>query len=152
MSTGGVAAVVDVVDQTRTDTETSTIGDTIGTERIQNNPVNGRDFTGLLATVPGSVQSTNQFQTSINGIPSTFGGASVLVDGIDAGRIDLNGTSNVLGRIESRVNRVSMDSIQEVQVLEQNYSAQYGDALSAVINPDHKIRYQQVSRKCIRLF
>lgn len=135
LSTGGVAAVVDVVDQTRTDTETSTIGDSIGTERIQNNPVNGRDFTGLLATVPGSVQSTNQFQTSINGIPSTFGGASVLVDGIDAGRIDLNGTSNVLGRIESRVNRVSMDSVQEVQVLEQNYSAQYGDALSAVINP-----------------
>lgn len=135
LSAAGVAVVVEVVDQTRTDTETSTIGDTISSERIQNNPVNGRDFTGLLATVPGSVQSTNQFQTSINGIPSTFGGASVLVDGIDAGRIDLNGTSNVLGRIESRVNRVSMDSIQEVQVLEQNYSAQYGDALSAVINP-----------------
>ena len=135
MAAGGVAAVVEVVDSTRTDTETSTIGDTINSERIQNNPVNGRDFTGLLATVPGSVQSTNQFQTSINGIPSTFGGASVLVDGIDAGRIDLNGTSNVLGRIESRVNRVSMDSIQEIQVLEQNYSAQYGDALSAVINP-----------------
>ena len=26
---------------------------------------------------------------------------------------------NVLGRIESRVNRVSMDSIQEIQVVEQ---------------------------------
>lgn len=135
LSPGGVAAVVEVVDQTRTDTESAAVGDTILGERIQNNPVNGRDFTGLLATVPGSVQSTNQFQTSINGIPSTFGGASVLVDGIDAGRIDLNGTSNVLGRIESRVNRVSMDSIQEVQVLEQSYSAQYGEALSAVINP-----------------
>jgi hypothetical protein len=89
----------------------------------------------LLATVPGSVQSTNQFQTSINGIPSTFGGTSVLVDGIDASRVDINGTSNVLGRIESRVNRVSMDSVQEVQVLEQNYSAQYGQALGAIINP-----------------
>lgn len=135
MIVSGVDAVVTVIDQTRVDTETATIGDTIATERVQNNPVNGRDFTGLLATVPGSVQSTNQFQTSINGIPSTFGGASVKVDGIDAGRIDLNGTSNVLGRIESRVNRVSLDSIQEVQVLEQNYSAEYGDALSAVINP-----------------
>ncbi len=127
--------VVVTADQTRVDTETSTVGDTINTERIEDAPVNGRDFTGLLATVPGSVQSTNQFQTSVNGIPSTFGGASVLVDGIDAGRVDLNGTSNVLGRIESRVNRVSMDSIQEIQVLEQNYSAQYGQALSAVINP-----------------
>ena len=135
LNVSGVDAVVTVSDQTRTDTETSTVGDTIASERIQDNPVNGRDFTGLLATIPGSVQSTNQFQTSINGIPSTFGGTSVLVDGVDAGRVDLNGTSNVLGRIESRINRVSMDSIQEVQVVEQNYSAQYGEALSAVINP-----------------
>jgi hypothetical protein len=135
MSIGGVDAVVTVVDQTRTDSETSTIGDTIAQARIADNPVNGRDFTGLLATIPGSVQSTNQFQTSINGIPSTFGGSSVLVDGIDAGRVDLNGTSNVLGRIESRVNRVSMDSIQEIQVVEHNYSAQYGQAIGAVINP-----------------
>jgi hypothetical protein len=132
---GPVTAVVNVADQTPVNTETATVGDNITAERIQDNPVNGRDFTQLLATVPGSVQSTNQFQTSINGIPSTFGGTSVLVDGIDAGRVDLNGTSNVLGRIESRVNRVSLDSIQEVQVLENSYSAQYGEALSAVINP-----------------
>lgn len=135
MLLSGVDAVVEVVSQTRTDTETSTIGDTIGIERITDNPVNGRDFTQLLATVPGSVQTTNQFQTSINGIPSTFGGTSVLVDGIDASRVDVNGTSNVLGRVESRINRVSMDSIQEVQVVESNYSAQYGQAMGAVINP-----------------
>ena len=135
MSVGSVSAVVQVAAQTPTDTETSTVGDNIASERIQDSPVNGRDFTGLLATVPGSVQTTNQFQTSINGIASTFGGTSVLVDGIDAGRVDLNGTSNVLGRVESRVNRVSMDSIQEVQVLEQSYSAEYGQAISAIINP-----------------
>jgi hypothetical protein len=136
MNVSGVGATVDVTaEQTGVDTETSTIGDTIETARIEDNPINGRDFTQLLATVPGSVQSTNQFQTSINGIPSTFGGTSVLVDGIDASRVDINGTSNVLGRIESRVNRVSMDSVQEVQVLEQNYSAQYGQALGAIINP-----------------
>ncbi|MDX6710022.1 MAG: hypothetical protein QOH96_1038 [Blastocatellia bacterium] len=131
----GVSATVTVADKTPINTETSEIGDNISGTRVSDLPINGRDFTGLLATVPGSVQSTNQFQTSINGIPSTFGGSSVLVDGIDAGRVDLNGTSNVLGRIESRVNRVSMDSIQEIQVVEQNYSAQYGQAIGAVINP-----------------
>lgn len=131
---GDVNAVVQV-EPTITDTETSTIGDTIGIARVADNPVNGRDFTQLLSTVPGSVQTTNQFQTSINGIPSTFGGTSVLVDGVDASRVDVNGTSNVLGRIESRVNRISIDSIQEIQVVEQNYSAQYGQALGAVINP-----------------
>jgi hypothetical protein len=135
MGVSGVNAVVEVASQTPTDTETATVGDTIGPARVADNPVNGRDFTQLLATVPGSVQTTNQFQTSINGIPSTFGGTSVLVDGIDASRVDVNGTSNVLGRIESRVNRISIDSIQEIQVVEQNYSAQYGQALGAVINP-----------------
>jgi len=135
MGVGAVTESVTVAAQTVVETETSTIGDTITPERIADSPVNGRDFTGLLASIPGSVQSTNQFQTSINGIPSTFGGSSVLVDGIDAGRVDLNGTSNVLGRVESRINRVSMDSIQEVQVVEQNYSAQYGEAISTVINP-----------------
>ena len=135
MGVGAVSANVMVAAQTNVETETSTLGDTITNARVANVPVNGRDFTGLLSTVPGSVQTTNQFQTSINGIPSTFGGSSVLVDGIDAGRVDLNGTSNVLGRIESRINRVSMDSVQEVQVLEQNYSAQYGQAIGTVINP-----------------
>jgi hypothetical protein len=135
LKVGGVDATVTIASQTRLDSETATVGDTIATERISDNPVNGRDFTSLLATVPGSVQTTNQFQTSINGIPSTFGGSSVLVDGIDAGRVDLNGTSNVLGRIESRVNRVSIDSIQEIQTVEQNYGAQYGQAIGAVINP-----------------
>jgi carboxypeptidase family protein/TonB-dependent receptor-like protein len=135
LGVGAVSASVTVASQTVVETETSSISDTIAEQRVTDNPVNGRDFTGLLATIPGSVQTTNQFQTSINGIPSTFGGSSVLVDGIDASRVDLNGTSNVLGRVESRVNRISMDSIQEVQVLEQNYSAQYGQAIGAVINP-----------------
>ena len=42
---GEVSASVTVADQTRVDTETTTIGDTIGTERVENLPVNGRDFT-----------------------------------------------------------------------------------------------------------
>lgn len=134
LSIGQVGEVVTVSSETRTDTETSEIGDTINSSRVANLPVNGRDFTLLLATVPGSVQSSNFFQTSLNGIPTSYG-QSVLVDGIDAGRTDLNGLSNVLGRIDSRVNRVSIDSLQEIQVLEQNYSAQYGQALGSIINP-----------------
>jgi hypothetical protein len=131
---GEIGEVVTIASQTRTEVETSAIGDTIGVARVGNLPVNGRDFTLLLATVPGSVQSSNFFQTSINGVPTWFG-QSVLVDGVDAGRGDLNGVSNVLGRIDARVNRISMDSIQEVQVLEQTYAAQYGQAIGSIINP-----------------
>src|SRR5260370_19035870 len=73
MPVGGVTASVTVADKTPTETETSTVGDTITLERVGNAPINGRDFTGLLETVPGSVQTTNQFQTIVNGIPSPFG-------------------------------------------------------------------------------
>ena len=99
-------------------------------QKIQSMDAILQDF----ATVPGSVQSTNQFQTSINGIPLTFGGASVLVDGIDAGRVDLNGTSKVLGRIESRITAFLWTVFRKFKSW-SNYSAQYGNALSAVINP-----------------
>ena len=51
----GVDAVVTVIDQTRTDVESSTVGDSITSERIQSNPVNGRDFTGV------SVMHTDAF-------------------------------------------------------------------------------------------
>jgi len=118
---------------TRINSETSFIGDTIDQARVANLPINGRDFTSLLATVPGSVQSGSYFNTSVNGVPTWFG-QSIMVDGIDAGRGDLNGVSNVLGRIDSRVNRASIDSIQEVQVIEQTYGAQYGQAIGAIVN------------------
>jgi hypothetical protein len=133
LSVGQVAETVVVTGQTRVNTETANIGSTIGQTSVANLPINGRDFTLLLATVPGSVQSSNFFQTSINGVPTWFG-QSVLVDGIDSGRGDLNGFSNTLGRVDARITRASMDSIQEVQVVEQTYSAEYGQSMGAVIN------------------
>src|SRR5882724_1054610 len=135
LAAGSVSATITVnAEQTTTDTEKSSVGGTITPSQVADLPINGRDFTQLLATVPGSVQTSNFFQTSLNGVPSWFG-QSVLVDGIDAGRGDLNGFSNALGRVDARINRISVESIQEVQVLEQTYSAEYGQAIGAIINP-----------------
>ena len=44
LTASGVEAVVEVISQTRTDTETATVGDTISQARVTDNPVNGRDF------------------------------------------------------------------------------------------------------------
>lgn len=134
LEVGGIGEEVRIEAEALLKTADATFGDSIGAARIENLPVNGRDFTLLLATVPGSVQSSNFFQTSLNGVPTWFG-QSVLVDGIDAGRGDLNGLSNALGRIDARVNRISMDSIAEIQVLEQTYSAQYGQSMGTIVNP-----------------
>ena len=49
LTTSGVSAVVDVIDQTRTDTETATVGDTVDQARVTDNPVNGREFIDSIA-------------------------------------------------------------------------------------------------------
>ena len=128
MSLSGVDAVVEVVSQTRIDTETSTLGDTIDTQRIQDNPVNGRDFTQLLATVPVPYKS-NQFQTSSNGIPH-FGGTSVLwMEWMPAGFTlrysNVSGVSNRVNRVSGSIRNSSLSQIIPL----------IWTAMGAVINP-----------------
>ncbi len=53
-----------------------------------NLPLNGRDFTTLIALVPGSVTTGGFGQNSLGGYETTFAGVNVLLDGADATRID----------------------------------------------------------------
>src|SRR5207244_3576631 len=58
LTAGAVSATITVnAEQTITDTEKSSIGGTITQSQVSDLPINGRDFTQLLATVPGSVQT-----------------------------------------------------------------------------------------------
>jgi hypothetical protein len=110
------------------------LGTTIGAERIANLPLNGRDFTDLLALVPGSVTSGQFGQTSLGGAETSFAGVNILLDGADATRIDINATSIQLGREQARITRASVDSIEEFHVLQGEYSAEYGRSVGDVVN------------------
>ncbi len=134
LSVGQVAETVVVTGQTRVNTETANIGSTIGQTSVANLPINGRDFTLLLATVPGSVQSSNFFQTSINGVPTWSRPERAWSTGsIPAAAISTASPTRSAASTRA-ITRASMDSIQEVQVVEQTYSAEYGQSMGAVIN------------------
>lgn len=110
------------------------LGTTIDAHRIANLPLNGRDFTDLLALVPGSVTSGQFGQTSLGGAETSFAGVNILLDGADATRIDTNATSMQLGRGNARLTRASVDSIAEFHILQGNFSAQYGRSIGDVVN------------------
>jgi len=115
-------------------TQTSGSGGTIDGTQVENLPLNGRDFTQLIALVPGAVTSASAAQNSLGGYETFLAGANVLLDGADATRIDVNATSTQLGRQASRISRASVDSIAEFEVMSGVYSAEYGRSSGDVVN------------------
>lgn len=114
--------------------ETSDLGGTIDERRVNQLPLNGRDFTDLIALVPGSVTTGTFGQTSLGGNETSFAGVNILLDGADATRIDTNATSLQLGREAARITRASVDSVQEFHVISGVYSAEYGRSYGDVVN------------------
>ncbi len=134
-----VAATTESVAVTGTpstvDTSSTSTGVNLNTAQVENLPVNGRDVMDFLEVTPGAVATAGAgFQNSVNGMESVFTGVNVLLDGADATRIDINGTPNTEGNQESRVTRASVDSIQEINVLNTGYNAEYGRSLGPVVN------------------
>jgi len=119
---------------TAVNTQTSETGGTIAEKEVQNLPLNGRDFTSLMALVPGSVNTGGFGQTSLGGYETSLAGVNILLDGADATRIDSQATSTQLGRQESRISRSSVDSIEEFKVLSGDYSAEYGRSYGDIVN------------------
>ncbi|MEO6924605.1 MAG: TonB-dependent receptor [Bryocella sp.] len=132
---GGESTSVTVTaNQTQVNTLGASLGTTIDAARIANLPLNGRDFTDLLALVPGSVTSGQFGQTSLGGAETSFAGVNILLDGADATRIDTNATSMQLGRGGARISRASVDSIAEFHIMQGNFSAEYGRSIGDVVN------------------
>lgn len=115
-------------------TQTSDTGGSVTSKQVTNLPLNGRDFTSLIALVPGSVTTGGFGQNSLGGYETTFAGVNVLLDGADATRIDVNAVSTQLGRQASRISRASVDSIEEFKVLSGTYSAEYGRSTGDIVN------------------
>ncbi len=132
---GAKNEVVTVNAETTTvNTETSDLGGSIEERRVNQLPLNGRDFTDLIALVPGSVNTAQFGQTSLGGNETSFAGVNILLDGADATRIDTNATSLQLGREAARITRASVDSVAEFRVISGVYSAEYGRSYGDVVN------------------
>lgn len=115
-------------------TDSSSSGDMLGTQSVQDLPLNGRNYVNLLQvmagvnagqsnSLQGGSRNTDQRQTgsySANGMSDFFN--NNMVDGQD------NNSGGYIGV------RPSVEGIEQVKILTNNYSADLGRAAGAVVN------------------
>src|SRR5712672_1629804 len=126
----GVQQTVTVTSETATvETTKSEVSQTIDHRRIDNLPINGRNYINFTLT---NSQTTRDVSPTIGPAPNSglnVSGARarsnmVSVDGADAGDNSINGIRST----------ISQEGVQEFQLILSNYNAEYGRATGGVIN------------------
>jgi hypothetical protein len=123
------------------ETDSSEKGQVVGSEQIENLPLNGRSYADLAMLAPG-VSESNQNDIAIsgtgregsfnvNGLRNTFN--NFQLDGVDNNQY---GTSNQ--GFSNQVTSPSPDAVAEFKVQTNSYSAEYGRSGGAVINAAYR--------------
>lgn len=117
-------------------TDSSTIGSTVGERAVQDLPLNGRNYINLVQITPGANE----------GGPNGLGSGARPDDRRQSSSVSANGQADVINNqlIDGMDNnerfigtigvRPSIDAISEVRVLTNNYPADVGRSAGAVIN------------------
>jgi hypothetical protein len=127
MELGQAKEIVEVTGEAATiNTDDSKLASIVGSEQVQNLPLNGRNIYDLIQMAPGAV--------NVRGV-LTENGANTVVNGLreDFNGFLINGASNK-GLSGGAVNQPIEDSVQEFQQLTLNMSAQYGNSAGTVTN------------------
>jgi len=119
-----VSAVADLIETTRTSTT-----DTVDQRRIDNLPINGRNYINFTLTdsqvVRDNAPNTGAAPTSGLNMSGQRGRSNLVnVDGADATDNSINGVRST----------VSQEAVQEFQIITNNYAAEYGRASGGVVN------------------
>ena len=99
----------------------------VGETQIQDLPINGRRVDRFVLLAPAVVSDGTFGLVSFRGIA---GGNSFLTDGNDTTEGYYNENAGRT-RIQSQI---SQDAVQEFQVVSNNYSAEFGQAMGGVVN------------------
>jgi hypothetical protein len=124
---GQSSETIEVADAARlVNTENSRLSYTVDSEQIANLPLNGRNVYDFIQYQPGAtnmrgIMGENGANTVVNGVRESFNGFLI------------NGTSNT-GLSGGPVNQPILDTVQEVQVLTLNNSAEFGSNAGAITN------------------
>jgi hypothetical protein len=119
-----VSSQADLIETSRTSTT-----DTIGQRRIDNLPINGRNYINFTLTdsqvVRDNAPNTGAAPTSGLNMSGQRGRSNLVnVDGADATDNSVNGVRST----------VSQEAVQEFQIITNSYSAEYGRAAGGVVN------------------
>jgi hypothetical protein len=117
-----VVATAPVVNDTKTD-----VSQVIGSQQIQDYPLNGRRADAFALLTPGVTNDGNYGLLTFRGIAN---GNTFLLDGLDSTEqfyVENNGRTRITSQI-------SLDAVQEFQVVSTDYSAEYGRANGGIVN------------------
>ena len=130
LTVSGGKEVVEVTSQAElVETSRSSTTDTIGERRIDNLPINGRNYINFTLTdsqvVHDNAPNTGAAPTSGLNMSGQRGRSNLVnVDGADATDNSVNGVRST----------VSQEAVQEFQIISNNYAAEYGRAAGGVVN------------------
>jgi hypothetical protein len=130
VTVAGSREVIEVSSQAElVETSRSSTTDTIGQRRIDNLPINGRNYINFTLTdsqvVRDNAPNTGAAPTSGLNISGQRGRSNLVnVDGADATDNSVNGVRST----------VSQEAVQEFQIITNSYAAEYGRASGGVVN------------------
>ena len=110
--------------------ETTSVGQVVENKAIVTLPLNGRNYSQLVALMPGATPNQGSRATdgvSLNGNRSFQN--TYLIDGVDNNNYILGVDTN-----STQALRPSVDAIQEFKVESANYSAEYGRSAGGIIS------------------
>ena len=105
------------------ETQRSSEATTIDTQRIENLPINGRNYINFALT---NSQLTRDDAPSIGAAPTS--GLNVCGQRARANLVNLDGMNNVDNGVNGIRSTVSQEAVQEFQIITNGYEAEYGRA------------------------
>jgi outer membrane receptor protein involved in Fe transport len=131
LSVGGTTETVTITGESPVvETTRTSVATTINQRSIENLPINGRNFQDFATLSPGVIRDPRGGDLSVGGQRGTFN--SLQVDGVDNNNTFFG---QALGRGGVRPPyQFSEESVQEFQVNQNGFSAEFGRAGGAVIN------------------
>lgn len=131
LTVAGISEMTFIVSETPTvETTRTSVSTTINERSIQNLPINGRNFQDFATLSPGVIRDPRGGDLSVGGQRGTLN--SLQVDGVDNNNTFFG---QALGRGGVRPPyQFSEESVQEFQVNQNGFSAEFGRAGGAVIN------------------
>jgi Carboxypeptidase regulatory-like domain len=111
------------------ETQQTASGSTIDQNRIENLPINGRNYISFALT---NSQVARDTAPSIGAAPTSglnFGGQRAR-----SNLVNIDGTNAIDNSTNGIRSTVSQDAVQEFQILTNGYAAEYGQAAGGVVN------------------
>lgn len=140
MKVGAVSETVEVrATAPLVNSTTAELGEVINTAKVEQLPLNGRNFQQLLNLQAGVVNSPSSGAGGRGGIEfhgSSALGNNLLLDGVDMSFGEENGAANFAsaGGGGVIINTVSVDAIDEFRATGSSFSAEYGRSGGGVLN------------------